>query len=138
MLKIEYKDSFSEEIDKIIDMEFNKFAMKNGVICNYTPFTFVAKEDDKIIGIITGHSYYKEVHIDDLIVLEECRGNKVGSKLVKTVEEYYEDKGFKNINLTTYAFQAPNFYEKCGFEIEFVREDKENTKLSKYFLVKYL
>ena len=53
MLKIEYKDSFSEEIDKIIDMEFNKFAMKNGVICNYTPFTFVAKEDDKIIGIIT-------------------------------------------------------------------------------------
>ena len=23
MLKIEYKDSFSEEIDKIIDMEFN-------------------------------------------------------------------------------------------------------------------
>ena len=71
--------------------------MKNGVICNYTPFTFVAKEDDKIIGIITGHSYYKEVHIDDLIVLEEYRGNKVGSKLVKTVEEYYEDKGFKNI-----------------------------------------
>lgn len=138
MLKIEYKDSFNEEIDKIIDEEFNNFAMKNGVVCNYEPFTFVAKEENKIVGIITGHSYYKEVHIGDLIVLEEYRGKKVGSKLVKTVEEYYKDKEFENINLTTYAFQAPKFYEKCGFKVEFVRENKESPKLSKYFLVKYL
>lgn len=58
--------------------------------------------------------------------------------LVKAVEEYFIGKEFKNINLTTYEFQAPKFYEKCGFEIEFVREDKENPKLLKYFLVKYL
>ena len=106
--------------------------------CNYESFSFVAKEENKIIGIITGHSYYKEIHISDLIVLEEYRKKKVGSKLVKTVEEHFKDKGFKNINLTTYAFQAPKFYEKCGFKVEFVRENNEEPKLSKYFLVKYL
>ena len=28
-------------------------------------------------------------------------------------------------------------YKKCGFEVEFIRENKENPKLTKYFLVKY-
>lgn len=57
---------------------------------------------------------------------------------MKVVEEYYKGKEYNNINLTTYEFQAPKFYEKCGFEIEFIRKDRENPKLSKYFLVKYL
>lgn len=138
MIKIEIENKESSEIYEMINYEFNKYAIKNNVICDYIPFTFVAKEDNKIVGVITGHSYYNEVHIGDLIVLEEYRGKKIGSMLVKKVEEHFGNKKFKNINLTTYGFQAPKFYEKCGFKIEFVREDKENSKLSKYFLVKYL
>lgn len=137
MLNIEYKDNLEEEFYSMIDNEFNKFAIKNGVTCNYMPFAFVAKEDNKIVGIITGNSYYKEVHISDLIILEEYRNKHIGSKLMETVENYYKDKGFENINLTTYGFQAPEFYKKCGFEVEFIRESKENPKLNKYFLVKY-
>lgn len=138
MVDIKLINNADDEMYKMIDEAFNKFAEQNNVKCNYTPFTFVAKEDNKIIGIITGHSYYKEVHIADLIVLEEYRGRKIGSQLMKTVEEYYKGKEYNNINLTTYEFQAPEFYEKCGFEIEFVRKNRENSKLSKYFLVKYL
>lgn len=137
MLNIEYKDNLEEEFYSMIDNEFNKFATKNGVICNYKSFAFIAKEDNKIVGIITGNSYYKEVHISDLIILEEYRNKQIGSKLVETVESYYKDKSFENINLTTYGFQAPEFYKKCGFKVEFVRENKENPKLNKYFLVKY-
>ena len=59
------------------------------------------------------------------------------NKLIQTVEDYFKNKGFENINLTTYGFQAPEFYEKCGFKIEFIRENKENPKLNKYYLVKY-
>lgn len=138
MLKIELVNNTDEKIYKIIDEEFNKYAKQNGVICDYEPFTFVAKKEDKIVGIITGHSYYEEIHIEDLVVLEEYRGKKIGKELVIAVEEYYKNKGFKNINLTTYGFQAPKFYKKCGFKIEFIRKDKENPKLSKYFLIKYL
>ena len=137
MIEIEYKENLDEEIYTMIDVEFNKFATKNGVVCNYKSFAFVAKEDNKIIGIITGNSYYKEVHISDLIVLEQYRNKHIGSKLMETIENYYENKGFENINLTTYGFQAPEFYKKCGFEIEFVRKNKENPKLNKYYLVKY-
>ena len=137
MIEVEYKENLDEGIYEIIDEEFNKFAVKNGIVCNYKSFAFVAKEESKIIGIITGNSYYKEVHISDLIVLEQYRNKHIGSKLIETVESYYKNKGFENINLTTYGFQAPEFYKKCGFEIEFIRKNKENPKLNKYYLVKY-
>ena len=52
-------------------------------------------------------------------------------------EEYFSDKNYTSISLTTYDFQAPKFYEKCGFKLEFVRENKKNPKLTKYFFVKY-
>ena len=92
MLNVEYKEELDEEFYKIIDDEFNKFATKNGVNCNYKTFSFIAKEDNKFVGLITGHSYYKEVHIEDLIVLEEYRNKHIGSMLVKEVEEYFKNK----------------------------------------------
>ena len=137
MINIEYKEKLDEEVYEIIDTEFNKYATKNGVTCNYTPFNFVARENDEIIGIITGNSYYKEVYISDLIIYEQYRHKHIGTKLMEAVEEHFKNKGFENMNLTTYSFQAPEFYKKCGFEVEFIRESKQNPKLTKYFLVKY-
>lgn len=138
MINIEYKEKLDDELYDMIDLEFNKYAFKHGVICNYTPFSFVAKDEDKVIAVITGNSYYKEVKISDLIVLEDYRKHNIGRKLVEAVEELFKDKDFDNINLTTYEFQAQNFYKKCGYEVEFIRENKQNPKLTKYFLVKYL
>lgn len=137
MLNIEYKEKLDEKFYTIIDTEFNKFATKNGVTCDYMPFNFVAKEDNKVVGIITGHSYYKEIHISDLIIFDKYRNKHIGTKLIEVVENYYKNKGFENINLTTYNFQAPEFYKKCGFKVEFVRENKENPKLTKYYFIKY-
>ena len=137
MLNIEFKENLDEEIYKFMSIEFDKFAVKNNVECNYKPFAFVAKEDDKLIGLIEGHSYYKEVYISNLIVLEEYRKKGIGSKLMEKVENYFQNKGFENMNLTTRTFQAPGFYEKCGFKVEFIRENKENPELNKYFFVKY-
>ncbi len=137
MIEIEYKENLDEKNYKIIGDEFNKYAVKKGVECKYKPYNFIAKENDKIVGIITGHTYYKEVHIGDLIVLEEYRKQHIGKKLMETVENHYKDRGFENMNLTTYGFQAPEFYKKCGFEIEYIRRNKKNSKLDKYFMVKY-
>ena len=137
MLNIEYIENADKGSYNLMDNEFNKFAIKNGVTCNYKSFNFVAKEEDKIVGIIMGHSYYKEVYIDNLIVLAEYRNKHIGTKLIETVENYFKNKEFENINLTTYKFQAPEFYKKCGFKIDFIRENKKDYRLNKYYLVKY-
>ena len=89
------------------------------------------------IGSIAGATFFSEVYIDELVVKEEYRGQDIGTELIKAVEDYYKDKGFNNMNTCTNEFQAPKFYEKCGFELEFVRKNKDNPKLNKYFYVKY-
>ena len=124
-------------IGEFIGKEFADYAVQNGVELNYDDFCFVEEEDGKILGAITGRAYYDEVHVVDLIVDPGCRRSGLGSRLVATVEEAYKNKGYAKITLTTFGFQAPEFYKKLGYQIEFVRESKD-PKLSKYFLSKAL
>lgn len=65
------------------------------------------------------------------------RGRGYGRKLLQAVEDHFKGQGFNNINLVTSAFQAPEFYKKCGFTAEFTRINKINPQLSKTFFVKF-
>ena len=123
------------ETGEFINEEFTDYGEECGVDLNYEEFCFMAEDNGTIAGIITGRAYYNEVHIGDLIVGKAYRGTGVGSRLVAAVEDAYKGKGYEKIALTTFGFQAPDFYKKLGYELEFVRED-ENAKLSKYFFLK--
>ena len=123
------------KIGEFINKEFTDYATKNEVTLGYDEFCFVEEEDGKILGVITGRAYYNEVHIGDLIVDKDCRKSGLGTRLVKAVEDYYSGKCYDIITLTTFGFQAPEFYKKLGYKVEFVRENKD-PKLSKYFLSK--
>ena len=66
---------------------------------------------------------------------EEYRGCNIGSELVKAVEMNFKNRGYEKITLTTFGFQAPDFYQKLGYSLEYVRKDKD-PRLSKYFYCK--
>ena len=136
MFEIEFSENF-EEIDKLADDLLSEYDAENSIEYNFKNFAFVAKENGKSVGYLTGFSYYSEITINNLIVLKKYRKKGVGAKLVLQVEKYFAGKGFNNINLVTNAFQAPRFYEKCGFKLEFIRNNERNPKLTKYFYVKY-
>ena len=61
----------------------------------------------------------------------------IGLLLIKLALNSYYNKEFNNINLCTNGFQAPKFYEKCGYQLEFIRKNNKNPKLDKYFYVKF-
>ena len=129
-------DEIDEQVGEFINIEFSAYGEKNEVELNYDEFNFVAEnEDGKIIGVITGRAYYNEVHIGDRIIDREYRGKGIGKQLVEAVENAYKGKGYEKITLTTFGFQAPEFYKKLGYKVEFIREDR-NPKLRKYFLAK--
>jgi len=56
------------------------------------------------------------VHIDLIWVNQTLRGHGYGQKLLQAIEEKARDKGCIGLHLTTFEFQAPDFYIKHGFE----------------------
>ena len=132
------KVELDSKVEAFIETEQEEDETYNGISCNYTPFCFVAKHGDELIGAVSGASFFSEIYIDELVVKDGHRGQGTGTQLIKTVEEYFGDQGYNNINCCTNGFQASGFYEKCGFKLEFVRENKSDPRLSKFFYIKYL
>ena len=131
-------DEEDEAVGGFIHEAFTRYGEQNEVALNYDEFCFVAENGEgRIIGVITGRAYYNEVHIVDLIIDEHYRRTGLGSRLVGTVEKAYQNKGYDVITLTTFGFQAPGFYRKLGYSVEFVRTGTD-LKLDKYFMKKNL
>lgn len=64
----------SDKLENIMEEEQERYEALNGVVYNFTPFSFAAKEGDEIMGAITGFTCYAEVYIDELVVMEKHRG----------------------------------------------------------------
>lgn len=135
---VEFVDKISCVDEETMSKELVAYESTRGIDVNYKKFSVVLKSDDgKVFGILNAFTAFAEIYVDDIWVDAAHRGKGYGKKLLKELEAHFEGKGFNNINLVTSAFQAPGFYEKCGFQAEFVRENKKNPKLTKTFFVKF-
>ena len=136
--KIRRVHAVDESIAAFIHNEFARYGEQSNLVLNFDEFCFVAESSDgTIIGAITGRAYYNEVHIGDLIIDANHRRAGLGRRLVRAVEDTYRDKGYTVVTLSTFRFQAPEFYKTLGYTVEFVRRYKD-PRLDKYFLAKAL
>ena len=86
------------KVEAFIEAEQEKYETQHGISCQYTPFCFVAKVGDEIIGAVTGARFFSEVYIDELVVKEGYRGKGIGTQLIQTVEVFFNDQGLNNIS----------------------------------------
>ena len=89
---------------------------------------FVAVEEDTVLGygfcmmeILENHSVMNDrqtLYIDDLCVLEECRGRHIGSAIYQHVLEYAKYRGCYNVTLNVWCCNesAMKFYESLGMK----------------------
>lgn len=75
--------------------------------------------------------------VDILWVDEKYRKQGLGIKLLSAVEEEAKRKGAKRIELNTFGFQAPHFYEKRGYR-QFGKIEPCVGMYGHYFYVKEL
>lgn len=136
--KIEFTGTLPEDIEEKMSKDFVKYESSHGIDVNYKKFALILKDESNIVlGVLNAFTAFSEIYVDDMWVDSSCRGKGYGKKLLQALENHFEGKGFNNINLVTSAFNAPEFYKKCGFIVEFVRENKINPKLTKTFFIKY-
>ncbi|MDM5089265.1 GNAT family N-acetyltransferase [Aeromonas bestiarum] len=138
-LHIEYTEDLSEAADAKMTEGHENYERENGIEINFKNFSFtLSDEKGEVFGVLSAYTAYSEIYVEDLWVDESLRQKGYGRKLLQTLEHYFDGKGYNNINLVTNEFQAPLFYKKCGYDIEFVRVNKSNSKLTKTFFIKYL
>ena len=119
------------------EKEFEQYEAQHGVAYRMKPFAFAAKEKGEILGVVRGFTCFSEAYIDDLAVGAQYRAKGIGRQLMQAAEVYCRACGVENMNLCTYGFQAPGFYEKLGFTLEFIRKNRQTARLDKYYYVKY-
>jgi len=82
------------------------------------PFLALLRETDtgETLGGLHGYWFYGWFYIAMLFVPEQLRGKGYGMKLMDEAEKYAVKQGSYGIWLDSYSFQAPEFYEKAGYE----------------------
>jgi GNAT superfamily N-acetyltransferase len=90
-----------------------------------------------IAGVNAIITAYKILYVSTMFVDEEYRGNGLGKKLMKTLENESIRLGVNMIRLDTFNWQGYEFYEKLGYEL-IGKYQNEIDKFYEYFFLKRL
>jgi ribosomal protein S18 acetylase RimI-like enzyme len=138
-MRIVKKEKLDSSLGSRVGEIFSEQAKEKGVTHRYGHHFFVAYENDEAVGILTLQVIFNEIYIDELVVESEHRGKGIGTALLEEAEIFFknsENDNFEFITVTTYGFQAPEYYKKLGFTLEFVRESKVTPQLNRYYYIK--
>lgn len=137
-MKIEIVNKIPIDIGKKMRKDWKNYDDSHGIDLNFNRFNMIMRDDNsEVIGLLSADTIFAEIYVDEMWVDSSHRKKGYGHKLLNELECRFEEKGYWNINLCTSDFQAPEFYKKCGFELEFVRKNFKHPKLTKYFFIKY-
>ncbi|MGH6945260.1 MAG: GNAT family N-acetyltransferase [Geminicoccaceae bacterium] len=71
--------------------------------------------EDRLVGGLIGRTFWEWLAIELLWIAPAHRGAGHGRRLVAIAEDEARRRGCHHARVNTYSFQAPGFYEKCGY-----------------------
>ena len=124
------QNKLTDEIKRKIFRGFGQQAIKATGIDGLSedPISFEIFKDSEFIGAIVVQPFWEQLHIKYLFVEEQYRGQGIARQLMNHALEFGKKRGSHFAFVETMSFQAPEFYQKMGFMIEFSRSGyAENT-----------
>lgn len=83
---------------------------------DYRPLNLAVRhDDDSIVAGLKAVTGWDWLYIQVLWVHEDHRRSGLGRRLMKQAEEEARGRGCIGSCLSTFSFQAPQFYERCGY-----------------------
>ena len=73
------------------------------------------RADGQLIGGLTGRTLWGWLVIELLWTAPAARGRGRGRRLLAAAEQEALRRGCHHARVDTYSFQAPGFYERCGY-----------------------
>lgn len=137
-MKIEVLENPEQALIDFLDKKIAEFNWQNWEVSKRTPLAVqVTNDSNDVIAGAAARSFGDWLLINTLWVSEELRGQNMGSQLLKALEEAGKKRGCVKCLLDTLNFQAMPFYEKHGYETQWIQEGYPKTGC-KYFMVKQL
>ncbi|MGE5108460.1 MAG: GNAT family N-acetyltransferase [Sphingobacteriales bacterium] len=84
---------------------------------------FVRNDQQEIVAGISGWTWANACEIRTFWVHPSLRGQGYGRELLESAEQEARARGCQVILIISYNFQAPEFYQKCGYELAWQLND---------------
>ncbi|MGE0525768.1 MAG: GNAT family N-acetyltransferase [Bdellovibrionales bacterium] len=137
-MEIKLVDSPDKELLDFFENRIEEFNNARWEIKKKRPVAVCVKaQEGVIIAGAAGKTFGKWLLIDNLWVAEHMRGSGLGSRVLKAMEASAKERGCEFVLLDTLNFQARPFYEKHGYECQWVQPHYPRDGC-KYFMVKVL
>ncbi|MCJ8293487.1 MAG: GNAT family N-acetyltransferase [Colwellia sp.] len=137
-MKIEVIENPEQALIDFLDKKIADFNWANWEVSKRLPLAVQVKnENGEIVAGAAARTFGDWLLIDTLWVSEDLRGQDVGSKILTELELAGKKRGCIKCLLDTLDFQAMPFYQKYGYETQWVQQGYPKTGC-KYFMVKKL
>ncbi|GAA1923702.1 hypothetical protein GCM10009737_26680 [Nocardioides lentus] len=71
--------------------------------------------DGDVVGGISGWTWQEAAGIQMVWVASAHRGERLGARLLAAFEGAAAARGARRVFVTSFTFQGPGFYERCGY-----------------------
>lgn len=119
-MKSEFKldDSPSESEIKFTDDQIEKFNKAQVGYHDFEPLNLVLRNDEG--GVVAGLlalTGWEWLYVKILWVQDDLRGQGLGSELLERAEQIARERGCLGACLSSFNFQAPEFYVRHGYAV---------------------
>ena len=137
-MKIEVLNNPEPSLIAYLDNKIAEFNWANWEVSERLPLAVQIKNDQgEVIAGAAGRTFGDWLLINTLWVADELRGQNVGTEILKEIEAAAKKRGCNKCLLDTLNFQAMPFYEKHGYQTQWIQQDYPKTGC-KYFMLKDL
>lgn len=125
-LLVEFDSQFDETIQSDWATSEDGIQFISDRISGEDGIVLIAESENKVIGYLIGgieeaasyRTFQLLGELEEMVVLEEFRGQKIGEQLVQEFFGWCRSKNLKRVRVEVSApnFKGINFYHKLGFE----------------------
>lgn len=104
------------DLDKRLSDELDAYNLPAADAGEQREFTVKIEEvNGELLAGLSGWTWGTSAGIAMVWVRADARRSGHGFRLLSAAEEVARDRGCKRINVSSFTFQAPDFYEKYGY-----------------------